>query len=395
MKKSCSFLLVATLALLWGACGGDMNSGAIGTGVTESGPEPAVSHAVVTEKGTVADFDECVAALQPVCDVRDADTLEEMEMETPCASTKVIPIPTTDGGAYGPVTIPGGPYGSVVMWNEGAGTEFVNEVNFLERICIPFGVESFGEPESVSDELLNTRGLDYSLYTIFRPACMKEGEKYPVITWANGTCGLTHGYTGLLATEASHGFVIIASNSTWTASTTSPDGIPVQLHALDYAKALNEDPNSVFYQKLDLDNIGAAGHSQGSMATSDSASDSRIKSTILWNGGTSNDKPFVYVSGDRDVGDTDADDLASDTNRATQPGAWVFYHQILETGGSSTGHLLLMEQPDRAVELSIAWWKWRLKDDQEAKNMFIGDDCGLCNRDAEFEYGHNRRLRSL
>ena len=28
----------------------------------------------------------------------------------------------------------------------------------------------------VTAQLKNTRGLDYSLYTIFRPACMKDGE---------------------------------------------------------------------------------------------------------------------------------------------------------------------------------------------------------------------------
>ena len=43
--------------------------------------------------------------------------------------------------------------------------------------------------------------------------------------------------------------------------------------------------------------------------------------------------------------------------------------------------------------MAVAWWKWQLKGDQEAKNMFIGDNCGLCNRDAEFEYGHNSLLQ--
>ncbi len=115
-------------------------------------------------------------------------------------------------------------------WNEGAGTEFVNAVNSLETVCFPIGIETFNEPASVNAELLNLRDVDWSLYTIFRPACMMDGEKYSVITWANGTCGETHGYCVLLATVASHGFVIIASNSTWT-QVFPTDG--VQLRALD------------------------------------------------------------------------------------------------------------------------------------------------------------------
>ena len=111
---------------------------------------------------------------------------------------------------------------------------------------------------------------------------MKAGEKYPVITWANGTCGLTHGYALLLGTVASHGFVIIASNSTWT-NTAPTNG--VQLRALDYAAALNDDPSSVLYQKLDLDKIGAMGHSQGAAATANADNDPRVKAAIYWNGG--------------------------------------------------------------------------------------------------------------
>jgi dipeptidyl aminopeptidase/acylaminoacyl peptidase len=158
---------------------------------------------------------------------------------------------------------------------------------------------TFNEPASVNKEILNVRMIDYSLYTIFRPACMKDGETYPVITWANGTCGLTHGYAPLLSTLASHGFVIFASNSTWTG--TAPTNM-VQVHALDYAKSLNEDPTSVLYQRLNLDKIGAMGHSQGAGATATASSDPRIKSLIFFRGGTSNIKPFLYVSADRDVG---------------------------------------------------------------------------------------------
>jgi chlorophyllase-like protein len=219
---------------------------------------------------------------------------------------------------------------------------------------------------------------------------MHEGETFPVITWANGTCGLTHGYSVLLSGLASYGFVVIASNSTWT--NTAPTN-KVQQRALDYAAALNNDTNSVLYHRLDMGKVGAMGHSQGAAATGTADDDPRVKAVIFWNTGTSNVKPFLNVSGDRDVGGVMMSSVSSSTNSATQPGAWVFYHQVLQTGGNSTGHLVLMEQPDRVIDMAVAWWKWQLKGDMEAKNMFVGSSCGLCNRKAEFDYGANSRLQ--
>jgi hypothetical protein len=101
-------------------------------------------------------------------------------------------------------------------------------------------------------------------------------------------------------------------------------------------------------------------------------------------------KPFLTVSGERDITGFTPQSMASGVNAAAQPGAWLFYHKILETGGSVTGHLTLMEQPERVVEPTIAWWKYQLNGDAEAKKMFVGADCGLCNSKEDFEYGaHN------
>jgi hypothetical protein len=311
-------------------------------------------------------------------------------MEVPCASMTMIPIPLSDGTSYGPVTVDSGPYGGKIEWNEGAGTEFVNEVNVSEPLCLPLGIQTFMEPESVNEELFNLRDMDYSLYTIFRPACFKKGETYPVITWANGTCGLVAGYAPLLASLASHGFVIIASNSTWT--NTVPTN-HVQVRALDFAEAINADPSSVFYQRLDLTKVGAMGHSQGAAATETADDDPRVKSVIFFNTGTSSVKPFLDISGERDVVATTPESLASDVDAATKPGGWVYYHKILETGGAATGHLVLMMQPERVLDMAIAWWQWQLNGDGQAKKMFVGDDCGLCSSPDDFEFGHNSALQ--
>jgi pimeloyl-ACP methyl ester carboxylesterase len=371
-------------AALQGSEAGTIDSA---TPAVDAGLSDASTDGAATASGD-PEFDTCYAQLKPNCFAKEMNTAELME--TPCKALTAIPVPLSDGSMYGPITTTGGPYGGKVEWNEGAGTAFVNPVNLSEQICVPVGIDTFAEPKSVNDEIKNLRDVDWSLYTVFRPACFKKGEKYPVITWANGTCGEIAGYAALLTTVASHGFIVIASNSTWTNSSPTEK---VQLRALDYAKTLNEDPKSIFYQKLDMDHIGAMGHSQGAAATGNADNDPRVKASIFWNGGNSNDKPFLNVSGERDVQATTPATMASGANAATKPGAWVYYHKVLQTGGGSTGHLTLMEQPERVVDLAVGWWKWQLKDDAEAKKMFVGAGCGLCNKADEFEYGANSLLK--
>lgn len=332
--------------------------------------------AVVVDAAAPDKFATCVAALKPLC--------KYDEKETACAALATPEIPLTAGGTWGDKTVSGGPYGAIVDWNQGKA--FSNPPSLLEGTCDVLA-GTFGEPPEVTADILDLRGADLGLYTVFRPACTKDGETYPVITWGNGTCGQTGGYATQLATLASHGFVVIASNSRFTNG-----GNNEMLRALDFAKAANADSASPLYQKLDLTKVGAMGHSQGAAATAAAARDARVKALILWNGASSGQpaKPFLSVSGDRDINNPTVASLSSFVNQATQPGAWLFYHQVLETGGNVTGHLTLMEQPERVTDVTINWWKYILNNDAEAKKYFVGADCTLCKEKTAFEYGqHN------
>ena len=320
-------------------------------------------------------FMACKLALKKPCAYDDK--------ETACDGLRTPVVPLSDGGVWGNNVLQGGDYGAFVAYNQGKA--FANPVSDLEDTC-DLVASTFGEPASTTADTLNLRGADLSLYTVFRPACMKDGETYPVITWANGTCGQSGAYAALLAAVASHGFVVFAANSRFT-----DQGNNEMLHALDFAKAENDDATSLLYHRLDLTKVGAMGHSQGSSATAHAATDPRIKSIILWNGGASGSpaKPFLAVSGDRDIGDPTIADYTTYTNGATQPGAWLYFHQVLVTGGNFTGHLTLMEQPERAVDFTVAWWQYQLQGDAEAKKTFVGSDCALCNKKAELEYGQH------
>lgn len=282
--------------------------------------------------------------------------------------------------SYG-VEIPFGPYGAIMEPNIGTG--FENPIASGDAddnaTCSGFTALFGADPEQTA-KLLDTGALDFALHTLYRPAHLVEGETYPIITWGNGTCAAPEGYGALLRYVASYGFFVIAPNSRWVGSGNE------QRKGIDLMLALNEDSESPFYRKLDPERIGAMGHSQGGAGTSAASSDARIKATILWNGGSSsNGKPFLLVTGDRDIGNPTVASVQSSI-QAADKAAYLFYHMI-PMEGSAPGHLTLMQQPERVVEPAVAWWKMILNDDAEAKTYFVGADCKLCGKDADFEYG--------
>ena len=232
---------------------------------------------------------------------------------------------------------------------------------------------------------------------------MPEGERFPLIAWGNGTCAMPEGYGPLLRYVASHGYIIVAPNSRYVGGGTE------QRRGIDFMLAENDNPSSKYYQKIDSTKIGAMGHSQGSGATASASSDPRISAVILWNGGATANKPFLTVSGDRDILTT-ASQLSGGVNASPLAAAWLFYHQVPTTvngapTGGLAGHLTLMMEPERVIEPALAWWDMMLKGKQDARSMFVGDNCTLCDNNAypsrwvnpatppAHDFGHNAVLQ--
>ncbi|AXJ95969.1 MULTISPECIES: hypothetical protein [unclassified Sphingomonas] len=88
---------------------------------------------------------------------------------------------------------------------------------------------------------------------------MADGFRHPVIVFANGTADTVPADKNayFLRHLASWGFIVIRSRD---GSTGQGDTVA---DAAKYLLGLSRDPQSVFYGKVDADNIGLAGHSQG------------------------------------------------------------------------------------------------------------------------------------
>src|SRR4029077_19921166 len=94
-----------------------------------------------------------------------------------------------------------GPYGVRPKYNIGSGGGGTDDSAFCNGVFIP----SFGADPVGSADLMNTHDLDFDKFSVFYPGCMPEGEKFPLITWGNGTCAMPEGYGPLLRYVASCG----------------------------------------------------------------------------------------------------------------------------------------------------------------------------------------------
>ena len=376
-----------------GAAGGDV--GAAGVGMAGSTPTTAGSGAAGSgEAGT-----QEPPPMTGVCDT--SAFVKDCKQGGAQWGTPQQSGPCSSGVTTYGVKQEFGPYGVRSKYNVGKGFETggTDDSVYCNTVFIP----SFGADPVGSKDLMDTHDLDYALFTVFYPGCMPEGEKFPVITWGNGTCAMPEGYGPLLRYVASFGYIVVAANNREVAG-----GRPMTL-GIDWLFAENDKADSEFYQRIDKDKVGAMGHSQGGGATISAADDPRVKAIIIWNGGTSASKPFLAVSGDRDLGGTPAG-MKNAADAAQRPAAWLWYHQIpaavngSTTGQLAPGHLTLMMESERVIKPAVAWFDLMLKGKDEAKKMFIGDGCTLCDPAAfpsmwanmpppSIEYGHNAMLK--
>jgi hypothetical protein len=214
-------------------------------------------------------------------------------------------------------------------------------------------------------------------YTVYRPAELAPGgAKNPIVAWMSGG-GSTPSQYELLPHLASHGFVVVASN-------TSPElGAEVELGkeiiaGIDWILGENSAPGSEFAGKLDPNTIASMGYSMGALATTTIAGDPRLTTTVHISGGNmETDRvkmlhaPAAFVCGASGT-DIAGANCATDFDAATSP---VFY--AVFKGGD---HLGVRTQPyaGRIQTLVTGWLRWQLMSDRSLDDMFLGDQCSIC-----------------
>jgi hypothetical protein len=280
----------------------------------------------------------------------------------PAASPVVLPAPDQPGPLE-------------VLVEENVGVGFENPINDSDRpgagFCALFAAAFGQDPEETAEFVAIPPDLDMALYTLFRPAELREGQVYPVLTWGNGTCALPEGYGTLLRHVASHGFIVIAANSRFVGS-----GEP-QRRGIDWLLQENERADSALFGKIDAEHIGAFGHSQGGASTGIVAGDPRVDTTILLNGGatTSARGPVFVLTG---VSDLNPAGARSAFDSAQVPAAFINLEM--------SDHITLITEPARVSGSVTAWFRYQLLGDAESRAWFVGEDCTLCAESAPWEF---------
>ena len=113
----------------------------------------------------------------------------------------------------------------------------------------------------VSYAEFNADGKVWEKYEVWYPSEMQEETTYPFVIMANGTGIKASKYKEVFKRLASWGFVV-AGNEDENSRTGESSAA-----TLDFILNLNENKNSDFYGKIDTENIGVAGHSQGGVGS--------------------------------------------------------------------------------------------------------------------------------
>ncbi|HEX4475176.1 MAG TPA: hypothetical protein VH142_08875 [Polyangiaceae bacterium] len=222
-------------------------------------------------------------------------------------------------------------------------------------------------------------------YTLYGPSDLTTGGPlFPVITWGNGTGTMPSTYSFLLTRLATHGFIVIASNSENVAQGTPPP----MLDGVTWVFQQNCDPTSPLYHHVDTAHVGATGHSQGAFATMTAGQDPRIVATAPIEGSLPAQLhgPTLLLCGGQD---TTVGCMGAQSAFGAISNVPVMYAELLAASHTSwitdsitasfTGGA---ESP--FVDVVTAWMRITLMNDTSLKPMFYGTDCTLCKDTADW-----------
>ena len=114
-------------------------------------------------------------------------------------------------------------------------------------------------------------GLIYQRTVFFPKEMTSSNKKYPVVVWGNGTFVTSTVYEEILSEISSKGYIVVACNSRFCGPGVSESA------SVDYIISEGKKSSSIFYNKVDAEHIGSAGHSQGGMSAVNA---SRLNSKI-------------------------------------------------------------------------------------------------------------------
>ena len=230
-----------------------------------------------------------------------------------------------------------------------------------------------GKHETKNFEIDYPDNADMKKIEIWYPADMENSDtKYPVVLFVNGTGVGASRYKPVFEHLVSWGFIAIGNEdpSTWEGKKADA--------TLDWLLKANKDENSIFYQKLDLDNIGVTGHSQGgvgvyntinatehkdlykcAVSLSPTEEETAVAIKIPYNPAQTAIPLFMLCGTNNDV--ISPENMTKSYEKVTSPKVMAVR--------KNAAHGDMLYAADGYV---TAWFMWQLQGDTEAAKAFIG-----------------------
>ena len=212
---------------------------------------------------------------------------------------------------------------------------------------------------------------------VFYPSDIKENRTtYPIIAWANGTGFSYDIYESLIIAIAKGGYVVIANTETMAADGTA------QLKSMNFLIQQSQNSSSIFYNKLNTNKIGLAGHSQGGRSTVNAAAtDSRVACAISFAGSNFVEEaeklraPTLFFGGSADMIVSAKQWIVPAYENCKGPAVYACL--------KNAGHTRCCTNPEDYSEYAISWFNIWLKNDSKAKAIFQSG--GQLSKDAKWQ----------
>ncbi len=219
----------------------------------------------------------------------------------------------------------------------------------------------------------------FKKYEVYYPTELTDsGRVYPVVVFANGTGVFGSKYKALFEHLASWGFVVVGNedSESWNGNSSEK--------SLAYILEQNENRDSVFYQKIDIDNIGISGHSQGGVAVFNAITEHEHSNyyktavalsptneeqavSVKWHYDLSKiNIPVMLIAGTK--GDFETKLVIPLEKMISMYDKLNVDKIMMRKTGYEHGEMLY--QADGYV---TAWFMWQLQGDTEAAKAFTGD----------------------
>ena len=226
----------------------------------------------------------------------------------------------------------------------------------------------------------------FEKYQIHYPTELtSQNKKYPVIIVCNGTGWKASLSKYIYDYYASWGFVVVCNEEAYSWNAFGAEMAIRHLEKLNDNQTINNEEN-IFYQKIDFDNIGIIGHSQGGVGVINAITNTdhkdiykaavclsptniELATNLEWTyDATKVNVPIMLVSG---AG-------GGDDWVVTDEGLKDIYEKIdntkIKLRRKDTPHGATQYSEDGYV---MAWFMWHLQGDESASRAFVGENAEI------------------